>query len=354
MASQIIADGTKQKRVRRSLDFKHEVYKRLKACATTATLRNEHGISKATISEIKHFSGPKIEQFLNENPNLYKRKNMKIGTHPELEKALLIFFNQQRSLKKPISGCLLKEKAIIMQEIAFRDDNFSSGTIVPPSSCLTDGFLNRFKQRHGIRKLKCVGEKASSNESAVDPFIDKFRSMVLEESLSREQIYNADETGLCWRAVPTTTLAGPDEKKADGLKIDKDRVTLMACSNSSGTHKLDLVFIYKYQNPRALKHMDKRKLPVNYYSQQKAWMTLNIFHSWFTDEFIPKVRQHLKDIGLEQKAVLVLDNAPSHTKFYKDSPVGKDYKMWCVFLPANTTALIQPMDQAVLDTEAVL
>ena len=121
---------------------------------------------------------------------------MKISTHPELEKALLIFFNQQRSLGKTISGCLLKEKAIIMQEIALRDDNFSADTVVPPSCCLTDGFLNRFKQRHGIRKLKCVGEKVSSNESAVDPFIDKFRSMVLEESLSREQIYNADETGL--------------------------------------------------------------------------------------------------------------------------------------------------------------
>ena len=37
----------------------------------------------------------------------------------------------------------------------------------------------------------------------------------------------------------------------------------MACSNASGTHMLDLVFIYQYGNPRALKHINKDKLPVN-------------------------------------------------------------------------------------------
>ena len=126
---------------------------------------------------------------------------------------------------------------------------------------ITERFVNRFKQPHGIRKLKCVGEKASADKSAADVFANQFQEFVLKEKLTREQVYNADETGLCWRAPPTTTLAGPDENKIESLKLDKDRVTLMACANSLGTHKLDLLFINKYANPSALKHVIRVSSP---------------------------------------------------------------------------------------------
>ena len=86
----------------------------------------------------------------------------------------------------------------------------------------------------------------------------------------------------------------------------------MACANASGLHKLQLVFIYKYENPGALKHVDKKKLPVCYYSQAKAWMNTSIFDTWLSDEFVPQVRKYLRSIGKEEKAILVLDNAPAH------------------------------------------
>ena len=176
--------------------------------------------------------------------------------------------------------------------------------------------------------------------------------MITKENLSRDQIYNCDETGLCWCSIPATTLAGPEENKVEGSKLDKDRVTLMACANASGMHKLQLVFIYKYENPRALKHVNKKTLLVSYYSQAKAWMNTSIFDNWFNSEFVPLVREYLRSIGREEKAVVVLDNAPAHMKFQKEGSVhvGPDYKIWCVFLPPNTTSIIQPMDQAVLDT----
>ena len=85
--------------------------------------------------------------------------------------------------------------------------------------------------------------------------------MISTENLTRDHIYNADETGLCWRAIPSRTLAGTNEVKVEGLKAEKERLTLMAGANASGTHKLDLVFIYKYENPRALKHLNKDNCP---------------------------------------------------------------------------------------------
>ncbi len=48
----------------------------------------------------------------------------------------------------------------------------------------------------------------------------------------------------------------------------------------------------------------------------------------------------------EPKALLLLDNDPSHSDEIR--LVSKDKKITAMFLPANTTALIQPMDQGVL------
>ena len=50
---------------------------------------------------------------------------------------------------------------------------------------------------------------------------------------------------------------------------------------------------------------------------------------------------------MEQKALLLLDNAPSHPS--SATLRSEDGKIKTLFLPPNTTSLIQPMDQAVLD-----
>ena len=53
---------------------------------------------------------------------------------------------------------------------------------------MTEGFVNRFKQRHGIRKLKHVGEKSSADKTAADVFSSKFQELMLEERLTRDQV----------------------------------------------------------------------------------------------------------------------------------------------------------------------
>ena len=41
-------------------------------------------------------------------------------------------------------------------------------------------------------------------------------------------------------------------------------------------------------------------------------MNSEIFKAWFHNEFVLTVEKHLKDNNLPRKAVLLLDNAPSH------------------------------------------
>lgn len=102
-----------------------------------------------------------------------------------------------------------------------------------------------------MRQLSVTGESLSG---AVDDSEDfKFEKMFNNEKLSPAQIYNVDETGLNYKMLPTKTLASKLDDTARGHKENKERVTVLVCSNASSTHKLPLVLIGKSGNPRALK-----------------------------------------------------------------------------------------------------
>ena len=87
-------------------------------------------------------------------------------------------------------------------------------------------------------------------------------------------------------------------------------------------------------------------LPVHYCGQKNAWMTAQLFHEWFQHSLAPQVRAKLTALGLEQKAVLVLDNCPAHP----DAQELVNENIVAKYLPPNVTSLIQPMDQGVLES----
>ena len=49
-------------------------------------------------------------------------------------------------------------------------------------------------------------------------------------------------------------------------------------------------------------------LPLKYSGQKNAWMDSSLFHDRFHNNFVPYVRKELQSLGLEERAVLVLDN----------------------------------------------
>ena len=136
---------------------------------------------------------------------------MKTGNYLQLEKCFVVVFKQQLALGRPISGRLLKEKG-----------NISKVTtdVVP-----------------GV--------------DAADAFSSKFQELMLEERLTRDQVYNTDETGLRWRAIPTTTYLDP----------------------------------------------------------KRIW---RLVQQWICTI----CSRYLKSIDVEEKTILLLDNAPSHVKFH--------------------------------------
>ena len=96
--------------------------------------------------------------------------------------------------------------------------------------------------------------------------------------------------------------------------------------------KESLLVIGKSHKPRCFKGV--KKLPVQYQANTNAWMTTTIFSDW--------VKQW--DKKLTRNIILLIDNCTAH-------PTNLQLKhIKLVFLPANTTSILQPLDQGIIRT----
>ncbi|GFT85633.1 tigger transposable element-derived protein 1 [Trichonephila clavipes] len=146
--------------------------------------------------------------------------------------------------------------------------------------------------------------------------------------------------------MPNRTFLFRDEKRSLGFKAAKDRLTLLRSSNASGDFKLKTLLVYHSKNPRTMKGISKSTSSVIWESNKKSWITMNIFQDWSTEYFCPPVKRYCEIKKLESRALLLIDNAPSHPTNLSDLISCIPVKV--VLLPPNTTALIQPMDQGII------
>ncbi len=93
--------------------------------------------------------------------------------------------------------------------------------------------------------------------------------MVMQE-YKPEDVFNCDETGCQFRAKPCRTL---DVTHSSGMKISKDRFTVMLACSSTGEKLMPLI-IHTARAPHTFKR--ERFNPENYVRwawNKKAWMT---------------------------------------------------------------------------------
>ncbi|GFU84402.1 tigger transposable element-derived protein 1 [Trichonephila clavipes] len=181
-----------------------------------------------------------------------------------------------------------------------------------PQFSASTGWLTGFIKRHSFHNLKIKGEVASADEEAARKYPEKLAKIIKDGEYCAHQVFNADETGLFWKKMPTRTYIAKSEKTASGFKAAKDRVTLLLCSNASGDRMLKPLLVNRSLKPRALKGKDLNTLPVHWMANKKAWVTTAIFTEWFNKCFVPEVENYMNEMGLEFKILLILDNAPGH------------------------------------------
>jgi hypothetical protein len=191
--------------------------------------------------------------------------------------------------------------------------------------------------------MELVGESASADFVAAESFPDELRKLIMDKWYLLEQVFDADETDLFWKRMPSRTYLAKSEKSAPGFKAAKNRLTLLFCVNASG-YMIKPMVVYISLNPRALKGKNKEHLPVYWKANKKVWVTASLFSEWFRNCFLCEVELYLASKSLPFK-VLLTDNAPGHP----ENLMFDHSNVEILFLPPNTSSLLQPLDQGVTE-----
>lgn len=113
---------------------------------------------------------------------------------PEVDKAMQIWTSQAISAGLPLSDMILQQKGLEFAKMFNIEDKLKCA----------NGWVYRFKKRNGIHKIKLSGEANSAPIESLPEERTRLRALLAK--YDKEDIYNADETGLFFRMEPNQTL----------------------------------------------------------------------------------------------------------------------------------------------------
>nr|XP_054933900.1 tigger transposable element-derived protein 4-like [Dermacentor andersoni] len=175
------------------------------------------------------------------------------------------------------------------------------------------------------------GESGAVNSAVIEQYRNEKLQSLLQQ-FSADNVFNCGETGLFLKMLLERTLAFAGDP-CHGGKHSKERLTVFVGSNMSGSEKLPLLVIRKSKNLRCFKG-GGATLAVLYGANGKAWVT---------QQFESYVRRLDRKFELQnRRVVLFIDNCAAHGHIKNLKAVQLE------FMPPNTTAVLQPMDQGVV------
>lgn len=315
-----------QKRKRLTLDDKVNVIRvHEKEKLSTRELATKFDVGKTQVADIIKNKEEILKSWTENSSSTSKRVFPKTDGLA-VDSLTYEWFCRARANKIPLSGPLIREKALeIAKEVGASDDFKASG-----------GWLDKFRKRHNISYKNICGEAGSVDENVVGEWKGKLREIC--DGYLEQDIFNCDETGLFFRAIPDKTMCHKGEKCSGG-KLSKERLTVLLCVNMVGEFEKPLI-IGKATKPRCFRGVDINSLGVVWRANKRAWMTKEIMTDWLIT-FDSRMRK------LKRNVILFMDNAASH-------PDATLTHVKIVFLPPNTTSACQPLDQGIIKNFKVL
>lgn len=254
-----------------------------------------------------------------------KKRSLKKAKYPELDDDLVAFVNDINSRGGNVTTAIVQERAL----------ELAAYYQIPVSDFgATNGFIANFFKRHRIKSEISHGDASSVDPTIVQEWKEKALPLHVK-NYAPNNVFNFDELGLFYQLLPNRTLAvkGSSFRKGKNSKV---RVTLLLGANMSGTEKAKPLLIGKAATPRGFP-LNKKKMAVYYAANKTSWMTSALFVEYMS--------RWNKELVKENRKVLVfIDNCPAHPQAMRFANIK------IVFLPKNTTSVLQPMDMGIIKT----
>ena len=197
--------------------------------------------------------------------------------YPSIDKAVFQWFRSIRAFKGsrkplPVSRSMLKARAALEAK--------RLGVV---NFCASDGWFFRWRWRFNVAvSARLHGEAADVDLVAAEREMHKLRTELAQYSISN--IFNMDETGLFYRAIPNRRYLceGDARQTGRGSKAikAKERLTVILCVNATGSCKMTPVVIGSAKQPRCFK---KTPSCLPYYFQPNAWNDTANYNKWWNE-----------------------------------------------------------------------
>lgn len=304
-----------------SLGEKYRLLKEVEGGARKKDVALKYGVPASTVSTILKKKDTIISA-VESGGACGNSKRLKKPMYASVDEAVLAWFKSTRTQNLPISGGLIKEKALEFS-LQLGELNFKAST----------GWLDNWKRRSGICQV-CGDINEVSDEDCTKWQRDTLPNLL--KNYQAEDIFNADETGLFFNCLPDNILTFKNQK-CHGEKNSKQRVTLMIGTNMNGSEKLKLLLIGKSSEPRCFRGI--KWLPLDYRANKNAWMTGKLFEEWL-------LKLDRQFASAKRNIILFIDNCPAHSK---DLQLKLEF-IKLAFFPPNMSSKLQPLNQGVIQT----
>lgn len=273
-------------------------------------------IGKTQVSEIlrnkEHLSKTLVEQ-----GNVNSKRKFPKTDGEIINKMILQWYLHARANNLLISGTLLKEKALEVASVVGLNDFKAS-----------NGWLQKFRERHQISYKNVQRESATVKPFVVNDWLSKVKELI--KGYEESDIFNCDETGLYFRALPENTDDLMNESCSQGM-LSKERLTVMLCGNINGEFQKPLII----GNCSFFNNINTNDLGIIWKFNSKAWMTRNIMTEWLLD-------LDRRMTSAKRNIVLFLDDSISH-------PLLNHLKsVKLIFFPRSMECNCQPWKQGVI------
>uniref|UniRef100_A0A8C4Q849 Uncharacterized protein n=2 Tax=Eptatretus burgeri TaxID=7764 RepID=A0A8C4Q849_EPTBU len=336
-----VGSASRRRRKAITIKVKMDVLGRYERGDRTADIKCALGLSESTLRTIRN-SAEKIKESARCGTSVSATKTSyaRSSIMEKMERMLSTWIEHQNQENVPVGMLVIQAKARSIYEDLINDE----GEVKPFNA--SSGWFSNFRNRYNYHNIKMTGEAVAADTVAAEKFPAFLKAIIEEGGYSPKQIFNVDETGLFWKRMPRRTYISREEKTVPGFKAAKDRFTLLLGGNVEGDCKLKPLMVYHSENPKALKGYVKKCLPVYWYSNAKGCITGKIFCEYFSSQLHTELKEYCEKENLSFKILILLDDAIGHPPSIQD--LSENIKV--VFLPPNTTSLIQPMDQGVIAT----
>ncbi|CAI5994977.1 unnamed protein product [Closterium sp. NIES-64] len=200
---------------------------------------------------------------------------------------------------------------------------------LPPTFRCSIGWVRRALRRQGVRCIAACGEAADQDLAVVRTAQEKLPQLLMHLSVRPRDTYNFDETALYISVLPRKTYGAG---RVAGRKEVKDRLIVGFLVNADGSHSFRPLVISKAKRPHDFRP------------------SFDLLFTLFIEQL--NAAMYAED----RHIVILLDNASSHILRSRGATSDDLFgfrtcslsNIRLVYLPPNTTAFTQPLDQGLI------